>query len=108
MTHSVWLTNDAVQDLERLYDYIAQTDAPQKADLVLTRLNQAIDALKELPNRGNIPHELLCIGIRSYREIHVRPYRIIYRVIDGDVYVYCIADGRRDMQDLLQRRLLET
>ncbi|MDO9351029.1 MAG: type II toxin-antitoxin system RelE/ParE family toxin, partial [Deltaproteobacteria bacterium] len=32
---------------------------------------------------------------------------IIYRVMDKIVYVLLIADGRRDMQTLLQRRLLE-
>ena len=34
-------------------------------------------------------------------------YRIIYRVLDKDVYVLLIFDGRRDMQSLLQRRLLD-
>ena len=35
-----------------------------------------------------------------------QPYRVIYRVVGERVYVYLIADGRRDMQGLLQRRLL--
>ena len=34
-------------------------------------------------------------------------YRIIYRVKSEEVYVMVIADGRRDMQALLQRRLLQ-
>jgi len=50
--------------------------------------------------------ELLSIGVREYREILFKPYRIIYRVIENNVYVLLIADGRRDMQTLLQRRLL--
>ncbi|HDR16533.1 MAG TPA: hypothetical protein ENN79_13840, partial [Desulfobacteraceae bacterium] len=52
------------------------------------------------------PKELLALGIREYREIFFKPYRIIYRVMDKNVYVLLIADGRRDMQTLLQRRLL--
>ncbi|MCY3667349.1 MAG: type II toxin-antitoxin system RelE/ParE family toxin, partial [Gemmatimonadetes bacterium] len=56
--------------------------------------------------RGNYPAELLDIGIREYREIFSKPYRIIYRVMENNVYVLLIADGRRDMQTLLQRRLL--
>lgn len=47
------------------------------------------------------------MGIRDYREIFFKPYRIIYRVIDAIVYVFLVADGRRDMQALLQRRLLQ-
>jgi toxin ParE1/3/4 len=29
-----------------------------------------------------------------------------YRIIGEDVIVYCVADGRRDMQSFLERRLL--
>jgi toxin ParE1/3/4 len=49
---------------------------------------------------------LLAIGLREYREIFLKPYRIIYRVMAENLYVLAIADGRRDMQALLQRRLL--
>ncbi len=63
-------------------------------------------SLSEYPERGNYPTELLDIGTREYREIFFRPYRIIYRVMENTVYVLVIADGRRDMQTLLQRRLL--
>ena len=33
--------------------------------------------------------------------------RFIYRTIDVKAYVLLIVDGRRDMQSLLERRLLE-
>ena len=59
------------------------------------------------PQRGTYPKELLAIGLREYREIFFKPYRIIYRVMNQNVYVMVIADGRRDMQALLQRRLLQ-
>jgi toxin ParE1/3/4 len=37
--------------------------------------------------------------------VHV--YRLIYRVLERRVIVMVVADGRQDMQRLLQRRLLE-
>ena len=37
-----------------------------------------------------------------------KPYRVIYRVLGNVVHVFLIADGRRDMQTLLQRRLLDS
>ena len=57
--------------------------------------------------RGTYPNELMAVGIREYREIYFKPYRIIYRMIEQQVYIMVIADGRRDMQTLLQRRLFE-
>ena len=106
MSFSVLLTDDAAHDLEDLCDYIDLHDVPGKADYVLEQLEKAFNSLSEKPHRGAYPKELLSIGVREYREIFFKPYRIIYRVMDNNVYVLLIADGRRDMQTLLQRRLL--
>jgi toxin ParE1/3/4 len=106
MPFAVFLTDAAARDLEELYDYIAGHDSPRKADHVLDQIEKAFFKLSEFPERGNYPKELLALGIREYREIFFKPYRIIYRVIDKNVYILLIVDGRRDMQSLLQRRLL--
>ena len=107
MPFPVLLTNDAARDLDELYDYIARHDTPKKADYVLEQIEKAFFRLSEFPERGAYPKELLAIGIREYREIFFKPYRILYRVLDKKVYVLLIVDGRRDMQTLLQRRLLD-
>ncbi len=106
MPFAVHLTNDAARDLEELYDHIAQHDAPEKAEHVLGKIEKALATLSASPKRGAYPKELLALGIRDYREIFFKPYRIIYRVMDDAVYILFISDGRRDMQTLLQRRLL--
>ena len=106
MAFLVQLTDDATRDLEEICDYIDRHDEPGRADYVLEQIEKAFSSLSEYPERGNYPMELLDIGIREYREIFFRPYRIIYRVMENNVYVLLIADGRRDMQTLLQRRLL--
>jgi toxin ParE1/3/4 len=106
MLFAVLLTDDAARDLDELYDYIGLHDAPQKADYVLEQIEKALSRLSKFPERGAYPKELLALGIHEYREIFFKPYRIIYRIMDKKVYVLLIADGRRDMQTLLQRRLI--
>jgi toxin ParE1/3/4 len=106
MSFDVLLTRDAAGDPEELYDYIAEHDAPSKADHVLDRIQKVIDTLATFPERGSYPKEPLALGIREYRQTFFKPYRVIYRIIGQHVYVYLIADGRRDMQALLERRLL--
>jgi toxin ParE1/3/4 len=106
MPFEVLLTLDAEHDLEELYGHIAEHDSPENAGHVLDQIEKAFLKLSGLPDRGAYPKELLTIGIREYREIFFKPYRIIYRVMDKKVYVLLIADGRRDMQSLLHRRLL--
>ena len=107
MSYQVFLTNDAACDLEELYDYIEAYDALEKADYVVDKIEEAFSSLSENPERGAYPKELLAVGLREYREVYFKPYRIIYRIISQHVYVMVIADGRRDMQILLQRRLLQ-
>jgi toxin ParE1/3/4 len=107
MPFKVLLTNDAARDLDELYDYIALHDAPRKADYVLEQIEKAFSKFSEFLERGVYPKELLALGIREYREIFFKPYRVIYRVLDKNVYFLLIVDGRRDMQALLQRRLLD-
>lgn len=107
MSFSVLLPADVVNDLEDIYEYVARHDSPGKADHILTHFEEIFGNLSEFPERGAYPKELLALGIRDYREIFFKPYRIIYRITGGKVYILLITDGRRDMQSLLQRRLLE-
>jgi toxin ParE1/3/4 len=107
--YEVVLTADAELDLQELYDYTAENDAPAKADHFLDRMEQLLASLANLPERGALTKELFALGIREYRETYFKPYRVVYRVTQSDkrpmVYVYLIVDGRRDMQALLQRRM---
>jgi len=105
--YRILLTADAERDLEDIYDYTAEHDLPEKADYVLGKLETTIDGLRSSPNRGTIPKELLTLGISEYREVYFKPYRVIYRVIQQTAYVFLIVDGRRNMETLLARRLLE-
>jgi toxin ParE1/3/4 len=107
MSFVVFLTADAARDLGEIYQYIARHDAPGKAEHVLASIEKAFSSLAESPERGAYPKELLALGIREYREIFFKPYRVIYRFTGDTVYVLLIVDGRRDMQTLLQQRLLE-
>jgi len=106
MVFQVLLTEDAERDLEDIYTYIAEHDSRQNADYVLDRLLQVTDSLGAAPERGLLPRELATLGIREYRQVFFKPYREIYRQIDQQLVIYVIADGRRDMQSLLARRLL--
>ncbi|MDY0208161.1 MAG: type II toxin-antitoxin system RelE/ParE family toxin [Pseudomonas sp.] len=103
---NILFTDDAVDDLEQLYDYIDQRDVDGKADYVLDKLESCVAELAQNPQRGAFPPELIDLGIREFREIFFKPYRILYRILGEAVYILVIADGRRDMETLLLRRLL--
>lgn len=106
MSYRVLLTRSAERDLEEIYDYIAERDTQGNADHVLHKLMEVAEILATFPERGSYPKELLLLGIREYRQAHFKPYRLIYRVTGKQVFIYMIADGGRDMQTLLSRRML--
>jgi toxin ParE1/3/4 len=72
----------------------------------MDNLEKTITNLEILPLTGHHPPELERIGVLECRKIFFKPYRIIYQIINKDVYVHSVLDGRRDLQELLQQRML--
>ncbi|MGA7948877.1 MAG: type II toxin-antitoxin system RelE/ParE family toxin [Thiobacillaceae bacterium] len=102
----VLITEGAEQDLEAIHDYISEFDCVANANYVLHELMDVVESLSKFPERGSYPKELIGLGIKEYRQTFFKPYRVIYRVAGSQVIIYLIADGRRDMQSVLARRLL--
>jgi len=107
--YAVQLTAGAEQDLDEIIGFVAAHDSPAKAEGLLDRVLATADTLRTAPQRGSIPRELLALGLREFRQTMFKPYRLIYVVREAPrptVTIVVIADGRRDMNALLQRRLL--
>jgi toxin ParE1/3/4 len=106
MKYRVQIIKDAEDDLFEIYTYVALNDSVTRAENLLDKLIEVCQKLFTHPHRGHIPPELKRIDVYDYLEIHYKPYHIIYRIISQDVYIHCILDGRRDLEDLLRTRLL--
>lgn len=106
MKYQVFVVSDAEDDLFDLYQYVAQRDSPDRATLLLNSIREICASLADLPHRGHVPPELDRLGVGNYLEIRFKPYRIIYQILGRRVLIHCVLDGRRDLEDVLQRRLL--
>ena len=104
--YHVRLTDEVEHDLIDIFEYIARKDSTDNAWYVLEELGALILSLDQQPERGHYPPELVKCGAKNYREVHFKPYRVIYEVIGNHVVILGCFDGRRDMQLLLERRLL--
>jgi len=104
--YGVLLTEGAEQDLQSLYDYIAEFDSVANASHVLDRLMEVVAGLARFPERGSYPRVVITLGIKDFRQTACKPCRVIYRALGSQVVIYLIVDGRRDMQSVLARRLL--
>ena len=106
MRFEVLILPEAEDDPVDLYLYVAGHDSSGHADKLLEVLEQKCMSLSMNPERGHAVPELDRIYVAGFREIHFRPYRIIYQVAGRRVFVHAVLDGRRDLQELLERRLL--
>jgi toxin ParE1/3/4 len=104
--YTVVVETNAERDLDDIIAYITEHDSIDRALDVAARIERSVAGLATFPNRGAYPKELLEYGNRDFREVYFKPYRILYRVVQRQVIVVLIADGRRDMQALLTRRSL--
>ncbi len=107
MTKSrVRIVREAEEDLAELVDYIAEHDSVERATYMLEMLMTVCERLEQHPEPGHFLPELRSLGIKTYREVHFKPYRIIYEVVSREVFILLIVDGRRSLQAILERRLL--
>jgi toxin ParE1/3/4 len=105
MKYRVLITNAAQADLDEIYEWIRDHDSPARAEYVLERVFQVAESVATLPDRGSCPRELAPVIDVEYRQVFFKPYRIIYEVEGANIIVHLIADGRRNLQSLLRRRL---
>ena len=105
-SHQIRISTAAVKDILEIYDYVVEFDSEANADRLIAKIKASIETLANFPERGSMPSDLLEIGIRDYRQIFFKPYRIVYRVNEKFVTINAVLDGRRNLQTLLSRRLL--
>jgi plasmid stabilization system protein ParE len=101
----VWADN-AEAMLDEIITFIAE-DSPKNARAALGRIKARTDRLSQSPQGGRYVPELLEFGIRTYREVIVKPWRVIYRYRADEklVLILIIIDGRRNVSEYLMREL---
>ncbi len=103
---AVHITRAAEGDIESAVGYLLSQGADGAALELWQAFDEAFTSLKALPLRGHFSPELEEHPDKRIREIHVSVYRLIYRIIENDVYILFMADGRRDIQKTLLERVL--
>ena len=96
----------AENDLMEIIEYIAN-DSLDNALQIFDEIKQHASSLYSFPERGRVVPELQEQGIYTYRELIIPPWRMIYRMSAKDVYVLSVLDSRRNVEDILLKRLAD-
>lgn len=99
----VW-AETAENDLLKIIEYIAE-DSPSTALKILNKIIKQVTGLTTYTERYRVVPELHDHGINIYREMVIDPWRILYRISDSKMFVLTVIDSRRNIEDLLLKRL---
>lgn len=100
----IW-TSVAENDLKNIIGYIS-ADSPQNALKILKKIKEKASSLYAPPERGRIVPELQDQGILHYRELVIRPWRLIYRMDQLKIFMLSLIDSRQNVEDILLNRLI--
>ena len=90
MTQIIWSPR-SLRDVESIRDYIAQ-DSPRIADLVVRRIINSVERLEAFPESGRTVPER---NDPEIREVISKPYRVVYRLREGNVEVITVFRASR-------------
>jgi len=102
----VRIAPEADQDITKIFEYLLKAEGLETAKQLVRALEEAIRSLCALPRRGKYPPELQSGGITLFREMQCPPWRVFYRIVDEEVWILAVLDGRRNIARLLPERLI--
>ena len=87
-------SQQAKKHLRHIFEFIAD-DSKHYASIVTQEIIQKSASLNELPHIGKMVPE---VGNDKIREFSLYSYRILYEIVDSDIYVLAIIHKRRDFK----------
>ncbi|MGL1900688.1 MAG: type II toxin-antitoxin system RelE/ParE family toxin [Fibrobacterales bacterium] len=105
MKYSVAWSPSAQYDLESILDYIS-SDSIDAAKKQFSKIQERCVKLVDTPKVGRVIPELQLQNIKSYRELVVAPWRIMYKVKNKKIVILAVIDSRRNIDDALLNRSL--
>lgn len=97
---------EAENDFHNLIEYliINHSTATEK---IFQEILEKTDSLATFPERGRLVPEISDAIASNIREIFFKPWRIIYHILDDQVKILMLIDGRKPLEDELLRLLLK-
>ncbi len=91
---------EAKRDLADIVDYY-EDRSPEYARALVRQIYESVGRLEQFPQMGRYVPEL---SLKSFRELIVAGYRVVYLVSKEEVDILVIAHSRQDLIKKLSRR----
>jgi toxin ParE1/3/4 len=108
MSFKVVILKSAQYDLRELRNYMVRKFSHDAWLLTSEKLRKSLKILEVSPLVGAVPVEIELLNLGPFRQIISGMNRIIYETRQDVVFIHVIADTRRNMTELLTKRLLHS
>ncbi|TVQ38558.1 MAG: type II toxin-antitoxin system RelE/ParE family toxin [Spirochaetaceae bacterium] len=100
-------SKDASDDLIEIISFIAERSGKKMARGIYFRIKEKVESVREFPATGRVVPELTSIGITEIHELIEPPWRIFYRIYQNEVRILAVIDGRRNIEEILYRKVID-
>ena len=107
MVYEILWSADASDELMEIVTFQKDRYGIQKAAEVYKRIHDRVLVVKTLPETGREVPELTAIGVTEIHELVESPWRILYEVSGGRVEILSVIDGRRNLEEILYRKVMD-
>jgi toxin ParE1/3/4 len=106
-SYSLKWSTTAEADILDIVTYIKNHSGPMTAASVYERIKARAEPLVDFPDSGRVVSQLADIGIDDIRQITEKPWIIYYRIVDNEIWILSVIDGRRNLEEIIYDKVVE-
>jgi toxin ParE1/3/4 len=102
----IW-SKDAGDELAEIISYIKYNTGKMTAEKIYNKIINKVNQISENPEGRRIAPLLREFGINYVHQLNINPWIIFYKVEDKKMEIISIIDGRRNLEEILYRKMLD-
>jgi toxin ParE1/3/4 len=107
MKYKIIWSKDAGEEIIEIISWYKYNAGKNIAQNIYTKIKSQIRKLKDMPGIGKQVQILKDIGINDYRQIVQDHWIIYYKVEKENVYIISVIDGRRNLEEILYKKIID-
>ena len=102
----VW-SKDAGDELYEIIAYIKHNTGAMTAKKIYKKIMDEIEWASENATGRRIAPLLKNFGIHDIHQLNIKPWILYYRVENDEMHILSVIDGRRNLEEILYKKVME-
>jgi len=102
----IW-SKDAGNELLEIISYIKYNTGKIAAEKIFKKIDDGVKKASENATGRRIAPMLMDFGINNIHQLNISPWAIFYKVENNEMKIISIIDQRRNLEEILYKKVLE-